>query len=262
MNDSVNRLVNGAVSSGNTGITFDVPDRPLINGEGVKFSGHATEYVVSACTSTTLTVTQALTSNVADNEKITRLDPYRLIEFDDIIDEYSFGRTYTDVEKVALYKIYLESRKYLERKTGHVFKSRIITEVHSIEHKTDTLILKYRPVVSVTSVATRYVGDSTSDTIDSDDYSVNTELGTIYYPSEWPVGQNHITVVYIAGWADVEYDHRLNFKQLFGYMWSLSTMGKDALMKVGDTKLDLSFRTLADVDDWIEKTFPRPRVRI
>ena len=261
MNDSVQRLVNVAVLAGQSSVAFDTPARPLINGEAVKFAGHATEYIISACLSTSFTVAPVLASNIADNELITRLDPYRIVEFDDIVDEYSFGRTYTDVEKVALYKIYLESRKYLERKTDHVFKSRTITEVHSVEYPTDVLTLKYRPVISATSVTTQYL-DEAAATIDSDDYSVNTELGTIYYPTGWPVGQNHITVVYVAGWADVEFDHRLNFKQLFGYMWALSPTGKDALMKVGDSKLDLSFRSLEDVDSWIVRNFPQPRMRL
>lgn len=260
MQDSVQRTVNGAKSSGASSITFDTPARPLINGEGVIFAGHATEYVVSACTSTTFTVTPALTSNVADQEKITRVDPYRIVEFDDVLDEFLADPKdgLNDPRAANLYKHYLRTREYLEQRTEHVFKSRTITEVHSIDRiDQDILILKFRPVVSVTSVVYQYIGDTSATTIDSDDYSVNTELGTIYYPY-FPKGQNHLTVTYVAGWSTIRADHQEQFMQLFYLMYSL----KDGLVLQSNAKLNTVNRSLADIDAFIDKNFPQRRILI
>ncbi len=261
MQDSYQRTVNGAFSSGQSTIIFNDQERALIDGEGVKFAGHSTEYVISSPTDTTFVVAPVLSSNVADNEKITRLDPYRLVSFDEILDEYPEVKP-TDPKAAQLYKMYLRTRKYLEERTEHVFKSRTITEVHSIDTDTDILTLKYRPVVSVTSVSTQYIGDASADTIDSDDYSVNTEQGTIYYPSGWPKGQNHITVVYVAGWSTVPFDHQQHFIELFNIRYALSPAGKDALMLSSNSKLETTARDLKDIDDYIDRNFPRPRLRL
>lgn len=264
MQDSVQRTVNGAVSAGASSITFDTPARPLINGEGVTFAGHSTEYVVSNCTSSTFTVTPALTSGILDQEKITRVDPYRLVELDDILDEFlpDAKDGISDPRAAALYKYALRTREYLEQRTEHVFKARTITEVHSVDRDDqDTLILKYNPIVSVTSVSYEYIGDSSATTIDSDDYSVNTELGTIYYPY-FPKGQNHLTVVYRAGWETIRQDHSLNFMQLFTLMYAFSNKGKDALILQSNSKLETTNRSLSEIDEFIDRNFPQRRVRI
>lgn len=261
MNDSYQRSVNGALSAGASSVTFDSPARSLISGEGVKFAGHSTEYVITSPTATTFTVTPALTSSVADNEKITRLDPYRLVEFDEILDEHG-SLPYNDEQAAYLYRLSLRARAYLEERTETLFKSRSVSELHSIDsYCQDTLILKYRPIVSVESITYQYIGDATATTIDADTYSVDTELGTIYYPY-FPKGQNHLTVTYTGGDSVVSLSDQQNFLQLFQFLYALTPKGKDAMTKSGDSKLDLTFRTLQEVDEWIDKTFPQRRVRI
>lgn len=264
MSDSIQRTVNGAKLAGVSSITFDTPSRALIAGEGVIFAGHATEYVVSSPTTTTFTVTPVLSSGIADNEKITRVDPYRLVEFDDILDEYlpDAKDGLNDPRAANLYKIYLRTREYLEQRTEHVFKSRTITEEFSLDYPTQILILKYRPVVSITSITYQYIGETSATTIDSDLYSLNEEQGTVYYPSYWPTGQNHLTVTYVAGFSTIRQDHALNFMQLFGMMLAISPVGKDALLLQSNSKLDTVNRSLTEIDEFIDRNFPQRRVRV
>ena len=261
--DSIQRSVNGAVTSGNTAVVFDTPARQLINGEGVIFAGHSTEYVISACTSTGFTVTPALTSNIADDEKLTRVDPFRLVEFDDVRDELLPGKNDNDPDVVRLYKLALRARQFLEEKTENVFKSRSIVEVLSNDDYCKTeLMLKYRPAISVESVVVQYVGEATSETLDSSLYSLNTELGLIYRPAGWPVGVDHLTVTYTAGYSTIEFGDQQNFLQLVQIMHSLSPKGHDALVLASNSKLEKSFRSFDDLDKWMMTNFKRPRLRI
>lgn len=196
------RAVNGAHSTlGVTAIAFDTPSIALLPGEHITDGTY--HYPVESCTTLAITIgtavdqtTAGLRAALADNATLTREDYYAPIDFETLCIMLGKEDAQDDGARVTIYHASRAARAYGEEIVGFI-KARSQTKTFSMQKSSPYLFLDE---LNITSVTTLTIDD---EEIDADNYTVNTSEGYILYDGNFPVGADHIDVVYVAGQAKV-----------------------------------------------------------
>lgn len=246
LSDRMTRKVSAVSALGATSVSFNSPQRALISGEYVTFEGQTTEYLVSAPTSTSFTVTPALTAAIAVGDVITRYDKYTIADTLDIID-YIGLESSTDLGLLTqVYKTSIDARKEIERIIGTVV-SRTKTFHRHITEIRNQIILPYLNIQSVTSVT---IDD---ELIDSDNYTLD-DGGVIVFGFDLKVG-SEVSIVVMVGLTDKGELADLH-KKVTKILFDQSKQGKDMFTVAGNTgvanpELSQTFRDPKDIRDFI-----------
>lgn len=249
LSDRMNRRVSAAASIGATSISFNSPPRPLMAGEYVTFANHTTEYLVSAPTSTSFTVTPALTANIVDDEVITRFDKYAISDREDIIDYVGLENSADEGLLTFLYKTSIRARGMIEEFVGAVVpQSKTLTTVVTDALRTEYLSdfgngTKFRlPYLNVTSITSVTLNGTL---LSSDDYTL-LDGGIILFDYSL-ILDSKIIIVYNVGFSTVPEDIKEKNLQVCKILFDQSRQGKDLLTVsshtgVANAELNQSFR--------------------
>lgn len=123
-------------------------------------------------------------------------------------------------------------------------------------HGGNELVLRHKPIISVTSLAYRNVPDNQNQftTVDSSDYFINNDYGVIEYLAPFTAYYDRWKITYVAGYATIPEDVAEACATLAAYLVQNGTSGTNIKRKrEGQREIEYFDNTAGSGDSLIEQ---------